>query len=113
MRVEMENVQITSYVVGTLDGSADSFVFQPRESEATSEHSGGGFNGMTMDDTAGKETTLEIRGDDRLISNLISFETSVDPTNPNMDLMTVGENVAFEVYDWPGEYAQRFDGADV
>jgi hypothetical protein len=110
MRVEMENVLISSYTVGgggdASETNIDSFVFQPRESE------GGGYNDMIMDDTAGKETTLEIRGDDSLISNLISFETSVDPTNPNMDLTTVVENVAFEVYDWPGEYAQRFDGID-
>jgi hypothetical protein len=28
------------------------------------------------------------------------------------DMMTVVENAALEVYDWPGEYAQRFDGID-
>ena len=105
MRVEMEEVLISQYTVGTLNGDADSFVFQP--------HSGGGFNDMTMDDTAGKETALETRGDDRLISALISFETTVDPTNPNKDTMTAAGNVAFDAYDWPGDYAQRFDGVDV
>jgi hypothetical protein len=31
---------------------------------------------------------------------------------PAAKKLTVAENSALEIYDWPGEYAQRFDGVD-
>jgi len=35
---------------------------------------------------------------------------SPSPTGPVGPKLTVVENATFDVYDWPGEYAQRFDG---
>jgi hypothetical protein len=34
------------------------------------------------------------------------------PAGPVQHRLTVGENAALEIYDYPGAYAQRFDGVD-
>jgi hypothetical protein len=34
------------------------------------------------------------------------------PAGPVGPKLTVVESAALEIYDWPGEYAQRFDGVD-
>ena len=53
---------------------------------------------------------LEIKMEEVILSSWNSGDSpaetdigdlAVDPTNPNL-----------ETYDWPGEYAQRFDGVD-
>jgi hypothetical protein len=55
-----------------------------------------------------------VRGtiNDTMISSYAFGDGSSNPLNPDADMMTVVENAAFEGYDWPGEYAQRFDGID-
>jgi hypothetical protein len=43
---------------------------------------------------------------------VVTKSSDVVASGPGDDTMTVVENAALKVYDWPGEYAQRFDGID-
>ena len=51
--------------------------------------------------------------DDFIIIDFKPTESlAVDPTNPNADLLATPGPDDNAGYDWPGEYAQRFDGVD-